>query len=96
MLERFTQRKIDPLDSRIEKLLHEMDEFGPGTPEYNDALTNLERLHKLKEGNRRERVKSDTIVIAACNIVGILIIVGYERSHVMITRAKDHILKANL
>lgn len=51
------------------------------------CLTNLERLHKLRNDTRSEPVSRNTLVTAGANLVGIAVIVGYEQRHVVTSKA---------
>lgn len=86
-------RNPTPLDIAIAEILRDMQGYDPETPEYERLLTRLERLNKLRTEHRRWRFSPDTVLLVAGNLVGILIIVGYERGHVMTTRAKEYVLK---
>lgn len=85
------------IDSRFDdaaaRLFDEMNTYDPDTEEYQNALDKLERLAKINENNQRSKVSADTIAIVAGNLLGILIVVGYERGHVLTTRMKDFVLK---
>lgn len=91
MLGRF--RKPSPLDATIAEILTDMQGFNAESPEYERLLARVERLSKLKAETRFWRVSPDTLAIVLGNILGILIVVGYERGHVMTTRAKEYVLK---
>lgn len=91
MLGRF--RKPSPLDATITEILTDMQGFNAESPEYERLLERVERLNKLKTESRFRRVSPDTLAIVLGNILGILIVVGYERGHVMTTRAKEYVLK---
>lgn len=84
-----------PLDITIAELLADMKGVQPESPEYDKMLSHLERLEKLKAEDRRRKISPDTMAIVVGNLVGILVIVAYERGHVMTTRARDYILKPN-
>ena len=83
----------DTLDVTIDALLADMQSVNPDQQQYKDMMSQLERLYKLKAENRRMRVSPDTLAIVIGNLVGILIIVGYERGHTITTRARDYIQK---
>lgn len=86
-------RKDKTYDEPINAVLEEMKMYGPDTPEFQAALEQLERLNRMKAESQKSVVSADTAAIVLGNIVGILIIVGYERGHVVTTRAKDFVLK---
>lgn len=86
-----TNKTPDPLDELIATVLSEMNEHGVDSPEYPDQLSYLERLHELKAKNRPERLKRDTLVTVAGNLMGILLIVAYEQHHVMTSKGMSFI-----
>ena len=82
------------LKKPIDRVLSEMDEHGPDSPEYKDLLSYLERLTALKRGNTRTwRVSPDTMAMVAGNLLGILFIVAAERDSVMTSKGLGFILK---
>ena len=86
-------RKDKTYDEPINAVLEEMKTYGPDTPEFQASMDQLERLSRMKAECQKSAVSADTAAIVLGNLVGILIIVGYERGHVMTTRAKDFVLK---
>lgn len=82
------------LNIPIQRVLDEMEVYGPDTPEFPKLVTELERLQRIKgEKKPKIRVSPDTMAIVVGNLLGILIIVSYERSNAMVSKAKDFILK---
>lgn len=83
------------LDEPIEKVLSEMNTYGPDSEEYPSLVANLERLVRLKaEEGSKSRVSPDTLAIVAGNLLGILIIVAYEQKHVIVSKGLGFILRA--
>lgn len=87
MLRRFFKSEPSLLDEPIDKVLAEMEQYGPDSPEYKKLVKYLERLMKIKAEDRREKIKPDTILLVAGNLLGILVIVAYEHNHAMISKA---------
>lgn len=74
-------------DEVIEKVRESLLNDDPDNPEYQKKIEYLAELHKMRtEELRRDRVKPDTIAIVAGNLLGILILVGYERAHVVTSK----------
>ena len=82
------------LDAAMNRVLDDMDLADPNSDEYSDMISHLERLSKLRTHERPGRVSPDTVLIVAGNLVGILIIVAYEHSHAMTSKALGFIPKA--
>jgi hypothetical protein len=71
-----------------------MNEVGPDSEEYSALVEHLDRLAKMKAEERRNRVSPDTMAIVAGNLVGVLIIVAYERSHVMTSKGLGFVINS--
>jgi hypothetical protein len=95
MLERFKRKPTD-LDKLIERVEAEMMTFGPDSEDYEKHLAYLERLRKLKAGNSKKPISSDTIALVLGNLAGILIIVMYEQKHVMTSKGLGFIPKTKI
>ena len=87
------QGKVTPLDVAIVELVAEMKTMQGDEEQYSECMTQLERLYALKKEEKKWRVSPDTLAIVLGNLLGILIIVKFERGAVMVTKAKDYIIK---
>jgi hypothetical protein len=56
-------------------------------------MGHLETVHELKSKKDRWRVSPDTMAIVAGNLIGIVIMVKYERFNVLTSKAKDMLLR---
>jgi len=81
------------LDSLISRTTAELASIEPGTEEYSNTLSYLERLVKLKAEDKPERISRNTVAVVLGNLAGILLIVAYEQKHVMTSKAFGTILK---
>mgnify|MGYP003591950604 CR=1 FL=1 len=73
-------------EDAIERLLLEMNEYDPDSDTYQNALASLERVSRVKCETKKTRVSADTIALVLGNLLGILIIVGYEQTHVITSK----------
>lgn len=71
------------LNAAVNRILIDMQEADPNSEQYKELLTNLERLTTLRSNGTPSGFSRDTMLTVAANIVGILIIVGYEQTHVI-------------
>lgn len=94
MFDRLVRKRESIFDGPIDKVLNEMKQYSQDDKEYLTAIENLERLTKMKAEERRHRVSPDTMAIVAGNLFGILIMVAYEHSHVMTSKALGFVIKA--
>lgn len=82
------------LASAINDCLNELETYGPEDKRYLDTLNSLERLMEVRKNKKPAlRFSPDTMLIVAGNLLGILIIVHYERTHAMVSQAKNYTLK---
>lgn len=78
----------------INRVLDEMDVYGPDTPEYQQLITHLAALIELQDTKKsKRRVSPDTLAIVAGNLFGIVIIVSFEHTHALVSKATGFILK---
>lgn len=90
------QKEPGEYDGLIKEVIEEMEVTGPALEEYDEMLRRLERLTALRDGNKPQRISYDTLLVVGGNILGILIIVMYEKANVMTTKAFPHLLKTKL
>jgi hypothetical protein len=93
MFGEFKKDESISLDEIIKRILLEMEVYGPESDEFPSLLAYLERLEKIKTEKRRPRISLDTLVISGANILGIVLIISYEQKHVLVTKAKDFVMK---
>lgn len=88
-------KKNEPskLDQAIDAVFADMSGFTSDSDEFNAMTNQLDRLYKLKEIDSSPRVSPDTMLLVTSNLVGILIIVGHERAHIIATKALMFISK---
>jgi hypothetical protein len=86
------------LKDAITKALNELAEHETYSPEYVKALEQIEKLYKLRnpKPELRKPVSMDTVWVVAGNLVGIGMIIGYEKAHVISSKALGFILKARV
>lgn len=85
------------LEAAINAVLASMQAINKETPEYTKMVDHLKELYALKETENnlgtKSRVSPDTMAIVLGNLAGILVIVAYERSHVMVSKGLSFVLK---
>lgn len=90
----FGWRKTDPaLEEAIADCLAEMKGCNADSEEYALLLTSLERLHALKPEKGQKRVSRDTVWQVLGSLATVFTIVSYERGHVMVSKAKDYVMR---
>lgn len=84
------QKKENPLDQQLDEAIisihNEMKVLTSDDADYAKMTTQLERLHHLKTPSP-EAVSLNTLLLIGGNLAGILMIIGFEKSHVMTSKA---------
>lgn len=81
------------LDQTIEQLERELQMTVGDPKETAKMVKNLERLYDVKSKHAPKSWNRDTLLIVGGNLLGILIIVAYEHSHVITSKAVNQIGK---
>jgi hypothetical protein len=86
------------LEEAIDLALKELINHQPYSTEYVKALEQIEKLYKLRapKPELQKPVSIDAVLAVAGNLAGILIIIGYERAHVIGSKALGFVIKARL
>lgn len=82
-----------PIDGLIDAVLDRMRVEDVLSEDYRKMMKLLERLYKLKAGQRRKPVSRDAIIMVAGNLMGILVIVAYEQKHVMTSKGFTQLIR---
>lgn len=84
----FPPKKASAESIKLSETIEEaLAELNPHDDDYLDKVKAVETLYKLKDIDRPQRVSPDTVAIVSGNLAGILLILSYERGHVMATKA---------
>lgn len=95
-MKKFTRgNKPSMLEEEIKKVYEELSAYSPGTKEYSEVLDNLERLYKVSE-NKTKSISPDTIAMIAGNLLGIGLILGYEKTNIITSKALGFVLKGRV
>lgn len=93
-----TQAKNDPKDIQkaIDAILAEMDNHKPYSVEYITMVEQLEKLYKVKETTKPDRVSKDALLNVGGSLAGIVAIIGYERFHIITSKALGFVIKTRI
>jgi hypothetical protein len=86
-------RQKTGLEIAIDELLSEMKGYTADTEEYAKMVDQLDTLYKLKDIDKPERIKPDTLAIIGGNVLVAVVIVGFERTNIMTSKALSFLLK---
>jgi hypothetical protein len=91
-----TKPKKLKIDDEIQHILEALKTMPVDSKEYFTTCDNLAILMKAKNESNSNKVSMDTIVLAATNIVGILLVLNYEYLHVVSKTALAQVAKLRL
>ena len=84
----FTKKdKRTNLEKEIERVLEKMHKLEPDSAEYTEMRRNLESLYKAKNETKCNRVKPDTIWLVVSNLLGIVLVLSYEETNIIRSKA---------
>lgn len=81
------------LDKAIDTALFELSSLRIETPEYATAADQLSKLYKLQEISSPKRISPDTLALIGANLAGIILILSYEQTHVVASKALNFVSK---
>lgn len=87
------EEKDEILDNQIVAVAQRMDDIGVSSDEYPKMLEHLKKLYEIKANKRRDPVSRDTMALIAGNLVGIFVIVAYERTHVTASKGFNQLIR---
>lgn len=94
---KFTKRdKRTTIEKEIDGVLGLMSHEDPDSEKYSAMAANLERLYKAKGNEPNRCVSPDTIAIIAGNLLGIVLIMGFERANIITTKALGFVLRGRV
>lgn len=88
----------EALDKAIADALSYLEKAEPTWPEYQETLDKVERLSKLRAPRKEARKPIDPnhFVTGAFSIASVLLILNYERAHVVTSKALSFVPKLKL
>ena len=75
------------LEDAIDEAIRELKSYDAHTEEYAKVVEQLTKLHSMSEKDKTDRVSKDTLALVLGNLAGIIVIVGYEHKHVIVSKA---------
>jgi hypothetical protein len=92
--------KPTTIEKAIDDLVSKMSEHEGDSKEYTDMAKNLKVLCEanaaVKAANKPNAVSADTIAVIAGNLIGITMILGFERVNVVTSKALGFVMKPKI
>ena len=96
----FTKKKNEKtnLEKEIDRLSETLSYTDMDTDEYDDIVSKIERLTSIKEKLEKakvneDKVSKDTLVVVAGNLLGIALILGYEKLNIITSKALNFVIR---
>lgn len=86
----FTQKPppdAEGLQKTLDDLFVQMSHVSPDSEEFAQMADQVSKLYVLKETDSKRRISPDVLATIAANLLGIALIVGHERAHVVTSKA---------
>lgn len=84
------------LEKEIDNILKTMLTMDAGSEEYTVMAENLERLYKLKAVDSTNKVSADTMALIAGNLLGLVLIMSFEKTNIITTKALGFVLRGRV
>jgi len=82
------------LEKLIKRLTDAIENMDPTEQGYETMVDQLVKLKKIQAEETRKPLSSDALLAAGVNLAGILIIVGFEHSHALTSKAIGFVFKS--
>lgn len=89
--------------SRLDKEIMSLEDQLEYTPfdsdEYKyllEVYSRLTRLRREEKESKKFKVSPDTVLMVSANLLGIILILGYEQAHVVTSKALGFVLKGRV
>ena len=83
------------INEAIERILNQMQYVEVDSEEYGTMVSRLDKLYAMKNASKNQLSK-DAIWTIGANILGIILILGHERAHVVTSKALSFIVKPKI
>lgn len=86
----------DALEKEIHSALDKMSTMDVSSKEYSDSVDNLNKLLEAKEKGKSKSLSPDTLAVIAGNLLGIILILNFEKLDVVTSKALGFVLKGRV
>ena len=82
-----TKKERFTLEKEIERVLEQMNTMPVESDEYAKAVERLKVLHEARGVKSPKEIGMDTLVTVGANLIGVLLVLNYERLNVITSKA---------
>jgi len=84
------------LEKEIDAVLECMSEEGPSSVKYAAMARNLETLYEAKKNEKDHKISPDTMAVIVGNLLGIVLILTYEKANVITSKALGFVIRGRV
>ena len=84
------------LEVEIDRLITDLETYPPCSTEYTVAAKNLETLYQAQNVAQKGKLSKDAILSSATSLGGIVMILVFEKTEIITTKALSFVTKARL
>jgi 20S proteasome alpha/beta subunit len=84
------------LKEQINSVLNSMSGSPPDSEEYAKMAKNLETLYSIKNKDQNKRLSPDTLAVVLANLLGIAMILGYEKANAITSKALGFVMRGRV
>ncbi len=81
------------LSDEVDRLLLELKEEEPDSDRYKEISKNVETLCNARAQKNANGISVDTILAVSANLAGLLLILNFERTNILTSKAIGFVLK---
>lgn len=83
----FRPRSLKAIDSEIERLVGQLSCMSPEDDMYAKTVDNVRILTEAREKKNSADISNETLLMVGANLLGILIVLNFERTGVITSKA---------
>ena len=88
--------KKSNLDKAIDKVHLKMETLEPDSDEYGKANENLSKLYEAKAIQAKDGFSKDTLLVVTGNLLGLLLVLNYERLGIITSKALGMLIRSRV
>lgn len=81
------------LDEEVKRVVNQMKDMDVDSESYRKSVDNLKVLCEARGVKSHSQISTDVIVTALTNIIGILLVLNYEKANVITSKAISFMFK---
>lgn len=85
---------LEAMDKEIERLTRQLADISPLSDDYSKILKLISELTEARSKKNERAVSTDVILTIGANIIGMLLVLNYERLNVISTKALTMVWKS--